>query len=109
MLSRACASANSGSCSTAFLNNGSDAASPCWRLVAIPRLYDFSASSDPVVASRTGASYFPIDASDSPSPRRSCSAALPSALSTVSLLSACTCCFSIMSPVRQFEASSEMT
>ena len=54
-------------------------------------------------------SYFSIDDSDSPRPRRSFAAAAPSASSTWSFPSAWTCCFSSVSPVRQFVASSRMT
>src|SRR6476620_9544301 len=69
---------------------------------ASPKLKALSASSEEVVASSTGASNFCTEASDSPSLPRKFEAALPTAPSTCSFLSAWTCSRAKLSPVRQF-------
>ena len=74
-----------------------------------PRLYACSASSEGVVASSKGVSYFRTDLSDSPSLPRKFTAAFPKALSTPSLLAACSCTSANTSPELQFTAFRPIT
>ena len=88
--------------------NGIAAASPFVRLVVIPMLKAFSASSDGVVAS-TGTSNFWIEASDSPSLPRRLAAALLSAFSTSCFVAASSCSVASVSPLLQPTASMPIT
>jgi hypothetical protein len=74
-----------------------------------PRLNALSASSDEVVASDSGLSYFCTEASDSPSFLRRLEPAPCSEFSTDSLFDACTSSRASDSPVPAFTASSVIT